>query len=657
MKHLILFITLVCLLSSPSVAQHWEWEWVNLTPNGTPTDSLLGKAVDCLTLEGESAPRFVVMEEEGTSAIMVYDDDTRPASHNWVTRPLMIDLPDEVGYGSFQRHLMAAGSQIRYVHVLPGDQQDTLITSLYDPAGETVEWVLDRSYYLTGEDFEIYTVGDFDGDGLFDYAIQRYDTNEVTVHFQTDGVEPLTATVVAGEVAYGIYALDIDDDGQDELFCQRWTYQMHTVPLLDGCCLLAATPDSVLIVTADPTRQFFVADINGDGSDEVLSTDHRTLLEGSVGGTMYPLTFTPERAWSPPYKLWMPLELDEINTPVRFLSAGITGPWYSSDETLPSIRAPYCMWSANPDGESYTLHGIPIYTHGANATSLPLDNTENRALILSGISESVPISYTFKTKVWMPPANDDEPWQLQNDYSQTLYGFENPRLGGYGDIFGDGRLDYISYYNGTLYEQTWNGEEWVTGRSWVLSEDIPQPTFKMLVSDIDGNTTPDLVYNDNQALICIRRLDGTTFWEHAEPFADVGPLPASSPLSAYDVNLDGTQDLYFGNGVLLLNHSWNGVEDPTVEATRPGTFTITSISPNPFNPTTTITLDLPRAGHLRVAVYDLLGRQVAVLQDGTVPSGRRDALFDGSRLASGVYLVRATYKYHDTRTVKMILMK
>ncbi|MEO1077722.1 MAG: T9SS type A sorting domain-containing protein, partial [Bacteroidota bacterium] len=64
--------------------------------------------------------------------------------------------------------------------------------------------------------------------------------------------------------------------------------------------------------------------------------------------------------------------------------------------------------------------------------------------------------------------------------------------------------------------------------------------------------------------------------------------------------------------------------------------------PNPFNPTTTIPVVLEAQAVVRVAVYDVLGRQVALLQDGVLAAGRHDLNFDASRLASGVYLVRAS---------------
>ncbi|NBC16719.1 MAG: T9SS type A sorting domain-containing protein [Bacteroidetes bacterium] len=62
--------------------------------------------------------------------------------------------------------------------------------------------------------------------------------------------------------------------------------------------------------------------------------------------------------------------------------------------------------------------------------------------------------------------------------------------------------------------------------------------------------------------------------------------------------------------------------------------------PNPFNLQTTITYALPRSVAVRLAVYDVLGREVAVLVDDTRPAGQHTVTFEAGDLPSGVYLYR-----------------
>ncbi|MDZ4698358.1 MAG: T9SS type A sorting domain-containing protein [Rhodothermales bacterium] len=62
--------------------------------------------------------------------------------------------------------------------------------------------------------------------------------------------------------------------------------------------------------------------------------------------------------------------------------------------------------------------------------------------------------------------------------------------------------------------------------------------------------------------------------------------------------------------------------------------------PNPFSATTSIAVTLSVAGPVRLAVYDVLGREVAVIADATLPAGRHVFSFAPAGLPSGIYLIR-----------------
>lgn len=62
--------------------------------------------------------------------------------------------------------------------------------------------------------------------------------------------------------------------------------------------------------------------------------------------------------------------------------------------------------------------------------------------------------------------------------------------------------------------------------------------------------------------------------------------------------------------------------------------------PNPFNPSTTIRYGLPSHSHVTLFVFNTLGQQVAVLQNEEQEAGYHEVTFNGSNLASGVYLYR-----------------
>ncbi len=88
----------------------------------------------------------------------------------------------------------------------------------------------------------------------------------------------------------------------------------------------------------------------------------------------------------------------------------------------------------------------------------------------------------------------------------------------------------------------------------------------------------------------------------------------------------------------------------------PTEFTIGQNYPNPFNPPTRIRFALPEDTEVRIVIYDLLGRQVAVLVNGDLRAGYHTVTFDASRLASGMYIYRMDAgNFSETR--KMTLIK
>ncbi|MGH7492877.1 MAG: T9SS type A sorting domain-containing protein [bacterium] len=70
----------------------------------------------------------------------------------------------------------------------------------------------------------------------------------------------------------------------------------------------------------------------------------------------------------------------------------------------------------------------------------------------------------------------------------------------------------------------------------------------------------------------------------------------------------------------------------------PAEFRLAQNYPNPFNPATTIEFDLPQREHVKLAIYNALGELVQTLAEGSRPAGSHIYTFDGTGLASGVYL-------------------
>jgi hypothetical protein len=90
--------------------------------------------------------------------------------------------------------------------------------------------------------------------------------------------------------------------------------------------------------------------------------------------------------------------------------------------------------------------------------------------------------------------------------------------------------------------------------------------------------------------------------------------------------------------------------------TAPQQYSLSQNYPNPFNPKTGFRFQVPGVSDVKLTVYDLLGREVAVLVNERKIPGSYEVTFDGSGLASGVYIYRMTAGSF-TESKKMVLVK
>jgi hypothetical protein len=98
-----------------------------------------------------------------------------------------------------------------------------------------------------------------------------------------------------------------------------------------------------------------------------------------------------------------------------------------------------------------------------------------------------------------------------------------------------------------------------------------------------------------------------------------------------------------------------------IKGQLPEDFRLAQNYPNPFNAGTNIRFEVPSAGYVELSVYDLLGRQVAILLDDFISAGNHVITWDGragdgNTMATGVYFYRLRAKDFD-ETKKMLLVK
>jgi hypothetical protein len=106
---------------------------------------------------------------------------------------------------------------------------------------------------------------------------------------------------------------------------------------------------------------------------------------------------------------------------------------------------------------------------------------------------------------------------------------------------------------------------------------------------------------------------------------------------------------------LHVEHLTGVAHDPKPEH-LPIRITLQQNVPNPFNPSTTISYQLPAVSHVSLKVYDTSGRFVMTLADGLQSAGNHEVIFEGPKLASGIYLA-ILEAGNFTAVQKMVLLK
>ncbi len=141
---------------------------------------------------------------------------------------------------------------------------------------------------------------------------------------------------------------------------------------------------------------------------------------------------------------------------------------------------------------------------------------------------------------------------------------------------------------------------------------------------------------------------GTTVQSHTYTFTDVPPSTGRYYYRLIETDLSG------------ITHAFEPVRvdglTGVAAAAVPFETALFQNYPNPFNPTTGIRIQVSGDRDIRLVVYDLLGKEVAVLANGRYPAGEHTFTLDGTNLASGIYLYRLTAGTF-TAVRKMLLVR
>jgi len=156
--------------------------------------------------------------------------------------------------------------------------------------------------------------------------------------------------------------------------------------------------------------------------------------------------------------------------------------------------------------------------------------------------------------------------------------------------------------------------------------------------------SPDTINSDNaRQIIAITVNDSTRFTDNTV----VNGITYSYLVTAFD-KLNNESDV-----VTKINLTATGVGG---RVTSPLAYSLDQNYPNPFNPLTTIQYTIQKPSFTSLKIYDLLGREIAVLVEGEMAEGTHQHQFSGANLASGVYVYRIV-SGNFVQSKKMILQK
>jgi hypothetical protein len=194
--------------------------------------------------------------------------------------------------------------------------------------------------------------------------------------------------------------------------------------------------------------------------------------------------------------------------------------------------------------------------------------------------------------------------------------------------------------NGSIIDSTSVTFRWKKS----VDPDLEEVTYNFYLS---GSVRDTAVYGLSDTVLVF---DGNTYFEAGSSYTwgvnSTDGTDSTSCVLTYE----------FSTATVLV-----GIDE---EDNIPDVFSLNQNFPNPFNPTTEISYTLPAQKselndalqQVSLVIYDVLGKQVSVLENRDRPPGRYTVKFDASGLNSGIYIYRLEWgQYHASR--KMILLK
>lgn len=192
-------------------------------------------------------------------------------------------------------------------------------------------------------------------------------------------------------------------------------------------------------------------------------------------------------------------------------------------------------------------------------------------------------------------------------------------------------------------------------------------TAGLEVVDISNSATPEVIFKNssfgsasdvkvkNDYVVTANEASGVGIYSIEDPSLPVGSGRYQTSINAVSIDIQDTK-IYIaaltGGLVVLESELLTKVEDNST--TIPNTMELYQNYPNPFNPTTKIRFSIPSAGNCSIKIYNVLGQIIQSYSYSDLAVGTHEINFNGSNLASGIYLY--SLEFNNTIVTKKMMM-
>jgi hypothetical protein len=114
--------------------------------------------------------------------------------------------------------------------------------------------------------------------------------------------------------------------------------------------------------------------------------------------------------------------------------------------------------------------------------------------------------------------------------------------------------------------------------------------------------------------------------------------------------------IFISNGEFEITEMIVANSSTEINVVKATEFTLMAAYPNPFNPSTALSLNVPEDGFVSVKVFNLMGQAVAVLAEGNMDANTYSFTWNASNMPSGMYMVRAE-AMGQVSSQKLMLLK